>query len=153
MSKITKPNFALAYWKPFDENSNYYESYQLYIRDTSLQEYNAQIVGRYIESATNQTVDAISNTATRLGHKLEESNIQLKDISFGVKSLVYGMRLQIEQQKATNLLLHDIKKLMRLPDSERERIYAIELGLKFFTNAQNDKDLFYHRLVGLQKSL
>ena len=152
MTKIMKPSFTLGYWKPFDENTNFYESYQLYIRDTSLQEYNAQIIGRYIQSATKQTVDNINDMATRLGHKLEESNTHLRDISFGVKSLVYGMRLQIEQQKATNLLLHDIKKLMRLPDSERERIYAIELGLKFFSNAQNDKDLYTDALIEFQKA-
>ena len=152
MTKIIKPSFALGYWKPHDEQTSYWDSYQLYIRDTSLQKYNAEIVGSYIEKASNKNIEAISEMATRLGYKIDETNNHLSEISFGVRSMVYGNRLQIEQQKATNILLNDIKKLLRLPDSERERIYAIELGLKFFTNAQNDPDLFNDALIEFQKA-
>ena len=104
MTKIIKPSFALGYWKPHDEQTSYWDSYQLYIRDTSLQKYNAEIVGSYIEKASNKNIEAISEMATRLGYKIDETNNHLSEISFGVRSMVYGNRLQIEQQKATNIL-------------------------------------------------
>ena len=142
MTKIIKPSFALGYWKPLDERASYWDSYQLYIRDTSLQKYNAEIIGKYIEKASDKSIEAIHETAKRLGYRIDETNNNLREIANELRSMDYGIRLQIEQQKASNILLNDIKKLLRLPDSERERTYAIELGLKFFISADKDDDLF-----------
>jgi hypothetical protein len=152
MTKIIKPSFALGYWKPLDERASYWDSYQLYIRDTSLQKYNAEIIGKYIEKASDKSIEAIHETAKRLGYRIDETNNNLREIANELRSMDYGIRLQIEQQKASNILLNDIKKLLRLPDSERERTYAIELGLKFFTNAQHDPDLFNDALIEFQKA-
>jgi len=152
MSKIIKPSFALGYWRPLDEQTSFWDSYQLYIRETSLARYNAEIVGSFIEKTSDKSLKAIRETATHLGYKIDETNKHLNEISFGVRSMVYGLRIQIEQQKATNMLLHDIKELLRLPDIERERIYAIELGLKFFSKAQLDAELFSDALIEFQKA-
>jgi hypothetical protein len=152
MSNISKPSFALGYWKPFDENQNFYESYQLYIRDVSLQRYNAEIIGRYIDNANENIIQTINKSVESLGYDWNVTNDHLSKISYGIKSMIYSVRIQIEQQKATNILLHDIKSLLRLPDSERERIHAIELGLKFFSNAKKDKDLFTDALEEFLKA-
>jgi len=39
--------------------------------------------------------------------------------------------IQIEQQKLSNLILHNIVELLGVPDSEKERQLSIELGIKF----------------------
>ena len=46
-------------------------------------------------------------------------------------------------------LFENIAELLRVPDSEKERQRNIELGLKFFVNAQKDRDLFEDSLEEL----
>ena len=49
--------------------------------------------------------------------------------------LDWNLSLMIEQQRLTNQLLGHIAKLLRIPDSQKQRVYHIEQGLKYFKNA------------------
>jgi len=206
MSNIspTPPSFAFSYWRPWKEDSNYFDSYLDYSKDVSLAKYQADTVGQYISQASTEQVQAIGELGQKIGmdisqaterqveaigelgnqlsmdinqasmeqvhainelsidiNKASEQNVQAigelgQKIGMGLNFLSYQMTdvtlqlsflnknldIQIEQQKVTNLLLENIGELLRVPDSEKERQHCIELGLKFFVNAQNDNDLY-----------
>lgn len=176
MNNITPsiPSFAFNYWRPWKEGASVIDSYLDYRKDISLVKYGADTVGKYIQTAskeqvnaihkvgneigkglnilsyltienTNQTVNAINNLGTQIENIFSKSNESLTFINRKID-------IQIEQQKISNLLLHNISELLRVPDSEKERQYCIELGLKFFVNAQKDSDLFVDALEELLKA-
>ena len=151
MSNISpsKPSFTFGYWRPWKEDSNVIDSYLDYSKDVSLAKYGADTVGKYISQASKEQVDAVNDLAEKIGaginiisDKMESGLIELSYISQELSFLNYNTNILIEQQKLSNLLLQDIRELLRVPDSEKERQLAIELGIKFFVNAQKDADLF-----------
>ena len=158
MSKISpsKPSFVFGYWRPWKENSNLLDSYLDYVKDVSLVKYGADTVGKYISQASKEQVDAVNNLGEKIGaginiifDKMDSGFAELRTISNKLSTisselsfLNYNTNILIEQQKLSNLLLQNISDLLRVPDSEKERQLAIELGIKFFVNAQKDADLF-----------
>ncbi len=170
----TIPSFAFNYWRPWKEGSSVIDSYLDYRKDISLVKYGADTVGKYIQTAskeqvnainkvgndigrglnilsfltienTNQTVNAINNLGSQIENIFSKTNDSLTFINRKID-------IQIEQQKISNLLLQNISELLRVPDSEKERQHSIELGLKFFVNAQKDSDLFVDALEELLKA-
>lgn len=176
MNNITSsiPSFAFNYWRPWKEGSSVIDSYLDYRKDISLVKYGADTVGKYIQSASKEQVNAINKVGHDIGKGLnilsyitiESTNqtvnainnlgAQIEDIfSKTNDSLTFINRkidIQIEQQKISNLLLQNISELLRVPDSEKERQHCIELGLKFFVNAHKDSDLFADALEELLKA-
>ena len=177
----SKPSFVLGYWRPWKEDSNAIDSYLDYVKDTKLAKYTADTVGKYVAKASRQQVGAINNLGRQLGNGLEiisdeiyqASNQQvsainnlenqigagmdllqnkLSDISSELNFLNRNNEILIEQQKLSNLLLQSISELLRVPDSEKERQHAIELGIKFFVNAKKDSDLYDDALKYLLKA-
>ena len=177
----SKPSFVFGYWRPWKEDSNAIDSYLDYVKDTKLAKYTADTVGKYVAKASKQQVGAINNLGRQLGNGLEiisdeiykASNQQvsainnlenqigagmnllqnkLSDISSELNFLNRNNEILIEQQKLSNLLLHNISELLRVPDSEKERQHAIELGIKFFVNAKKDADLYDDALKYLLKA-
>jgi hypothetical protein len=177
----SKPSFVLGYWRPWKEDSNAIDSYLDYVKDTKLAKYTADTVGKYVAKASRQQVGAINNLGRQLGNGLEiisdeifqASNQQvsaitnlenqigagmnllqnkLSDISSELNFLNRNNEILIEQQKLSNLLLQNISELLRVPDSEKERQHAIELGIKFFVNAKKDADLYDDALKYLLKA-
>jgi len=117
-------------------------------------------LGDRIEYASDQQVQAIGlasynqvKAISILGDKLVMGvyvlSRQLDGVSEQLSFVNKNLDIQIEQQNLTNLLLQNISELLRVPDSEKERQHSIELGLKFFVNAQKDDDLFADALEEL----
>ena len=168
MSNITptKPSFVFGYWRPWKENSDLFESYLNYSRDTTLVKYGADTVGQYINQASKEQVKAINQLGQAIGKGMNVLSNQMSDIGRGMnvlsnqmsdinETLVFlnrNMDIQIEQQKLSNLLLQNIAEILRVPDSEKERQHSIELGIKFFVNACKDEDLFADALEELLKA-
>ena len=154
MSNITPtlPSFTLCYWKPWKENANLFNSYLDYYKDKSLAKYSADIVGSYIDQASKEQVSAIDDLGQKIGMGLNVLSNQLADIDFRLTVLNKQLDIQIAQTQITNLLLENIGELLRVPDSQKERQHCIELGLKFFVNAQKDDDLFADALEELKKA-
>ena len=148
----TAPSFVFNYWKPWKENSNLFDSFLDYSRDTSLQKYGADVVGTYISQASNEQVQAINQVGLAIGRGLNVLSNQMSDINQSLGFLNRNMDIQIEQQKLSNLLLQNIAELLRVPDSEKERQHSIELGIKFFVNAKKDPDLYADALEELLKA-
>ena len=133
MNKVTKPPFLITYWNPFDNNSpELIDAYINYTRDTSLQEYNANIVGSYIEDASNKQISVLMEGFNFLNQSLGEIHQELIN---------------------TNILLENISELLRLPDKEKERMLHIERGLKFFKQSRKDEDLAKDSKLELEKAL
>jgi hypothetical protein len=57
------------------------------------------------------------------------------EISAMAAMLDWKLSLMIEEQRLTNELLGHIAHLLRIPDSQKQRVYHIEQGLKYFKNA------------------
>jgi hypothetical protein len=154
MSNLTpsKPSFVFGYWRPWKENSNLYDSYLDYSRDTSLVIYGADTVGQYINQASKEQVKSINMLGQAIGRGMNVLSNQMSDINETLVFLNRNMDVQIEQQKLSNLLLQNIAELLRVPDSEKERQHSIELGIKFFVNASKEADLFADALEELLKA-
>lgn len=154
MSNIapTTPSFVFGYWRPWNENSQYFNSYLDYSRDTSLVKYGADTVGRYINEASKEQLQAINQLGQAIGRGMNVLSNQMTDINESLSFLNRNIDIQIEQQKLSNLLLQNIAELLRVPDSEKERQHSIELGIKFFVNASKDADLYSDSLEELLKA-
>jgi hypothetical protein len=154
MSNITPhtPSFVFGYWRPWKENSNLFDSYLDYARDTSLVKYGADTVGKYINQASNEQVQAINHLGQAIGMGMNGLSNQMSDVNESLVFLNRNIDIQIEQQKLSNLLLENIAELLRVPDSEKERQRSIELGVKFFVNASKDSDLYADALEELLKA-
>jgi hypothetical protein len=148
----TTPSFVFGYWRPWKENSNYFDSYMNYVKDVSLAKYQADTVGQYINQASSEQIQAIGELGQKIGKGLQVLSYQMECINEELFFVNKNLVIQIEQQKVTNLLLGNISELLRVPDSEKERQHSIELGLKFFVNAQKDEDLFQDALDELLKA-
>jgi hypothetical protein len=57
------------------------------------------------------------------------------EISAMAAMLDWKMSELIEEQRLTNELLGNIAELLRIPDSQKQRVYYIEQGLKYLKNA------------------
>ncbi len=159
-----KPSFIFGYWRPWNENSSLINSYLDYVKDTTLAKYGADMVGRYIQSASKEQVEAVNKVGKNICQGIDSLSIltinntnktveaiqsleqhlksSFADTVNELKFINRNLDIQIEQQKLSNLLLSNISELLRVPDSEKERQHSIELGVKFFVNAQNNSDLY-----------
>jgi tetratricopeptide (TPR) repeat protein len=154
MSNISpsKPSFVFGYWRPWNENADFIDSYLDYSKDTSLVKYGADTVGMYINQASKEQVKAINQLGQAIGRGMNVLSNQMSDINETLVFLNRNMDIQVEQQKLSNLLLQNIAELLRVPDSEKERQHSIELGIKFFVNASKDEDLYSDALDELLKA-
>ncbi|MBC8147577.1 MAG: DUF1566 domain-containing protein, partial [Bacteroidetes bacterium] len=123
-----------------------------YSKDVSLTKYGADTVGKYINQASKQQVQAINQLGQAIGRGMNVLSNQMSDVNQTLGFLNRNMDIQIEQQKLSNLLLQNIAELLRVPDSEKERQHSIELGTKFFVNAKKDSDLYADSLEELLKA-
>lgn len=147
-----KPSFAFSYWRPWNENSSVFDSYLDYIKDTSIVKYGADIIGQYIESASSEQIESIKNLSQEIGYGFNIISQQLESINENLIFLNQKLDIQIEQQRLNNLLLQEISELLKIPDKEKERYQAINLGLKFFINSQYNPELFWDSLSEFLKA-
>jgi hypothetical protein len=120
-----------------------------------------------MKSASKEQLSAIKESACAVCGTIESGfelvNNTLNGISFDIQNvsneisemssmLDWNFSILIEQQNITNFLLGNIAKLLRIPDSQKERQYLIEQGLKFFKNASIDADMYDDALTNLNKA-
>lgn len=112
-------------------------------------EYSSERQVQAIGLASYNQEKAISFLGDKLVMGVYVLSSQLDWVNEQLSFVNKNLATQIEQQNLTNLLLQNISELLRVPDSEKERQHCIELGLKFFVNAQKDDDLFADALEEL----
>lgn len=131
-SNISKPPFVFTYWNPFDKDApGLGQSFLNYVKDTSLVEYGAKLIGSNSQRSSEDFINAISNVKDDLVDVLEEEfrflDQRLSRIEQGIIN--------------SNLLLENIIELLKLPDSEKQRQRHIELGIKFSNQSLKDSDI------------
>jgi hypothetical protein len=146
------PSFTFGYWRPWKENSNLFDSYLDYVKDTSLVKYGADTVGEYINQASKEQLIAINNLGQTVGRGINVLSDQMSEIKGTLDFINRNLDIQIEQQKLSNLMLQNISELLRIPDFEKERQHAIEIGVKFYINAQNNSDLYSDAIEYLSRA-
>ena len=129
-----EPGFLLSYWRPWNENSSFVDSWGNYLRDTSLVDYGVNKIGEHIKSA-----------ASALGFEISKVSEQLEFLNWRTQVL-------IEQQKLSNLLLNNVAELLKIPDYEKERIQEITFGIIFFSNASKNPKFFIDSLEHFLKA-
>lgn len=134
MSNISpsKPSFLLTYYNPFDKNApGLVDSYLDYAKDVNLAKYGASIVSEAIEKASKM------------------QSIQLQN---GFKMIDQRLSRIVYEQITTNLLLNDIKDLLKLPDSEKEKLFHINSGLKYLSKVNYDDSLIKDAINEFEKA-
>ena len=97
MSNIipSTPSLVFGYWRPWNENSNLFESYIDYVRDTSLVKYSADTVGKYINQASKEQVKAINQLGQAIGKGMNVFSDQITEVSEGIGALNQSLNMGI----------------------------------------------------------
>ena len=148
------------YWNPFSENSNLIEDWFSYVKNVTLARYAADSIGRYIQETSADQIQAIDATGKKIcgelytGFSALEKQLglvsnQLTEISDSLQGIDSRLGLLVDEAKTSNLLLENVAELLRIPESQKQRQYHIEMGLKFLKNALKDEDLYQDALTEL----
>jgi len=151
MSNIVKsPPFLFTYWNPFAKDSNVVGSWFDYVKDTSLAKYTADSVGRYIQQASADQINAIDSTGRRICGALYSGFADLQEELEKATKELQGVNqrldLVLDEARTSNLLQENMAELLRIPDSQKQRHHHIEIALKFLKNALRDEDLYHDAL-------
>lgn len=107
---------------------------------------NRQELENSIHNSSSSQIKAINKVCGKLDDGFAEISNHLKSINSNISDLRgeinemaamldWKLSLLIEEQRLTNQLLGNISKLLRIPDSQKQRVYHIEQGLKYLKNA------------------
>lgn len=151
-TRPTKPSFVLGYWRPWKDDSDFADSYLDFAKDVQLQKYGADTVGEYINQSTQETVTAINKLGESLGKGLEVLKNKIEISNDYLNEAVVGLKIIERQQNISIELLNGINRLLRVPDSEKQKQRSIELGMQFFKNAEVNSELFIDALEELKKA-
>ena len=147
------PSFALGYWKPFAENSKTLDSWYNYVRDVSLVEYNASLIGDAIDDATWEITRKMREVSSELGYRLDIISDQLYETNQELNSVNKGIYILSEKQEYANKSLAEISKLLKVPDSEKERLHSINLAIRYLNKTNNDESFYNDALEEFEKAL
>jgi hypothetical protein len=89
--------------------------------------------------AMQQVCGALDAGFSEVGQYLQDINCNISELRGEINAMAamldWKLSLLIEEQRLTNQLLGHIAQLLRIPDSQKQRVYYIEQGLKYFKNA------------------
>ena len=119
-----------------------------------------------MNNASAEQVKAINQVCGSLDAGFREVNGHLKDINSNISGLRgeinemaamldWKLSMLIEEQRVTNDLLGNIATLLRIPDSQKQRVYHIEQGLKYLKNdflEEIDSSFYIDALEGFQEA-
>lgn len=98
---------------------------------------------------TKTVCSTLENGFNKVLDRLEDVNWRLNDINDGIENLHsmldWKTDILIEEQKITNLYLGNIARMLKIPDSQKQRSYHVEQGLTYLKNAieEGPKSDFY----------
>jgi hypothetical protein len=142
MNEDYKPPFVLNYWRPWEKDSNLLDSWLTYNKDISLVQYNAGIITKSLNKIGAEQRYAIDNLSKSVTGGFAILGYGLNKVYQSIQITNNRLDKVIQTQLASNILLGDIKELLKIPEREKERIYRIESALKFLRKAKEDKDLY-----------
>lgn len=155
------------YYYNYHSNESYSSQYRKYLQNQSYVKQldntilkSSDIISRQVDVVNNAIKessglerDAITSASNAICSSLEWGFSDLLESLGGIKSGIdelinlmgHGFDLFIQEQKITNEYLGKIEELLRIPDSQKQRVYHINEGLKFLKNAlkENSESSFY----------
>lgn len=142
---LSQPSHTLGYWRPWKKDSNLIDSWLDYNRDVSLQRYNAEIVSEALEKVTREQVNAINNLSSRLTTGFEIISDKLNVTNNKLDKLI---QLELSSQ----LILCDIAYYLRIPDSEKSRLFHIKNAINFLNNVEKEQSFYSDALSEFRKA-
>ena len=153
MLQVSKPSFYFGYYRPWNKNTNLYESWLDYNRDNQRSDYVSKMIVNGIKDVNAENINHLKDINSTLGNGFQtlQSELQSIDDSLtiinstldeGFYDLKQNQIKQIQLTVATNIILSDIKTLISFSDSEKERLESVREGLKFIANVQRDEDYY-----------
>jgi len=102
-----------------------------------------------IQSASSEQKKALQQVCGSINEGFSQMSQHLTDINYNISELRgeinemasmldWKLSVLIEEQRVTNQLLGHIAQLLRIPDSQKQRVYHIEKGLKYLKSAIPD---------------
>jgi hypothetical protein len=153
MDIVKKPSFHFGYYRPWNKDANYFESWLDYNRDNQRSEYVASMIVGGVREINKENINCLREINSTLSDGfieiqsgLNEIDGTLQIINDTLESGFYELKKnqikQIQLSVATNILLEDIKTLISFSDSEKERYQFVREGLKFISNVNKDEDYY-----------
>lgn len=158
-------------YRKYLQNQNYVNQIDNAIRETgkmnaavvAIQTREVREVQNAIHSASQRHSEAIEQASDAICSTLESGfsdlNYSLEDIKDGINGLSnlvgHGFSLVVEGQKITHKYLGQIQNLLRIPDSQKQRVYHIDEGMKYLQNAfrqSADSEFYSDALEEFKKS-
>lgn len=100
---------------------------------------NTEETKQAIQNSTNQICGTLENGFKQITSGLEDVNWRLNEIDeklYDLHSMLdWKTDLIIEEQKITNFYLGNIARLLKIPDSQKQRSYYVEQGVTYLKNA------------------
>ena len=148
-----RPPFLFTYWNPLDQNSSLAGNWFDYVKDVSLAKYTADSVGKYVQQASAEQINAIYATSSEICGVVQDGFATLQKslglVEGAIRDVNQRLDLILDESRTSNLLLENMAELLRIPDSQKQRQHHIEQGLKFLKNATKDEDLYKDALSEL----
>lgn len=143
---------AIFYYNRFSDesiHSQWMKHFQMnaYLKDVdSIIAKNKDDLKFAMDVASDEQRKAFKQVCGTLEEGFKEVSQHLKTIDFNISGLRgeinemasmldWKLSLLIEEQKLTNLFLKKITHLLRIPESQKQRVYYIEEGLKYLKSA------------------
>lgn len=91
------------------------------------------------KQAFQQVCGTLDDGFREVSQHLQEINCNISELRGEINAMAamldWKLSLMIEEQRLTNQLLGQVVQLLRIPDSQKQRAYHIEQGLKYLKNA------------------
>lgn len=154
---LSKPSFTFGYWRPWKNNSNIIESWLDYNRDNQRSQYVSSMI-----------IDGIKEIGSHQIHNLNKINNTLElgflnlsyDIEYLSNNIINGTIKILENQEriiqiqlAQNIYLSDIRELLTLSDSDKEKYKHIKDGCKFIKSISLSDNYYNDAKDSFNKSL
>lgn len=137
-----RPSFLIHYHRTFDENSNFLDNWYQYNKDMVLADYQSGLINQHLSELSFQHRHTIDKLSQKINHGFSILSKDLGSINTNIKFVSDRIELSNQLQVATNLLLEDIKELLKIPDIEKQRVHYIQEGLKFLTHVESNEDFY-----------
>lgn len=120
-----------------------------YVKDEKqLIEKNHKEISELIKTGSVEQVKAINNVCGQLNDMnlhIQSINCNISKLSGEINAMAslidWKLSQMIEEQRITNQLLGFVATLLRIPDSQKQRVYHIEQGIKYLKNAFMENDV------------
>lgn len=123
---------------------------------SAVTEIQSREIRNTIESSSKEQVAAIKQANNAVCSSIESGFSQLDFQVSNLTNLIgHGFSVLIEGQKITNKYLGQIEKLLHIPDSQKQRVFHIEEGIKFLKYAFSqppDSEFYTYALDEFKKA-